>query len=299
MASNHSDAWRQVYLLLGEEQSGPFTIEQIRGLWNQAAITSDAYYWHEGMENWESLAALMTERAPTSHAREGSDNATTEPNPNELRAKARHAAVAESHGLTFADLGDPEVVEKIRQLRASVPGEVARRHHILPLQQTDHCLQVAVGDPKNFEAFDAVPFLLKTEVVFVYADPEKVESLLADIYRPNNDISANNARQSVQRSSHLPYCSSCRCHVNPNVVSRSKTGPGAAIAVGDNYLLAQRSTSELIKVCPKCGERVYNEADRAELVKKVDSDLATGMALAWIFGALIIIVIVTAIWVNL
>jgi hypothetical protein len=49
----------QIYLLMGEEQSGPFTFDQIRGLWNQAAITSDAYYWHEGMENWGRLVDLM------------------------------------------------------------------------------------------------------------------------------------------------------------------------------------------------------------------------------------------------
>jgi len=91
-------------------------------------------------------------------------------------------AVAHFHGLTFADLEDHEAVEKIRQLRDVIPGEVARRHLILPLQQSDHGLQVAIGDPMNFEAFDTVPFLLKTEVEFLYADPERLEVLLADIY---------------------------------------------------------------------------------------------------------------------
>ena len=91
-------------------------------------------------------------------------------------------AVAHFHGLTFADLGEAETVERVRQLRDTIPGEVARRHRILPLQQSDHGLQVAIGDPMNFEAFDTVPFLLKTEVEFLYADPEKVETLLADLY---------------------------------------------------------------------------------------------------------------------
>jgi type IV pilus assembly protein PilB len=91
-------------------------------------------------------------------------------------------AVAHFHGLTFADLEDGETVERLRHLRDTIPGEVARRHRILPLQQSDHGLQVAIGDPMNFEAFDTVPFLLKTEVEFLYADPEKVETLLADLY---------------------------------------------------------------------------------------------------------------------
>lgn len=93
-----------------------------------------------------------------------------------------HEAVAHFHGLTFADLADEVIVTKIKELRALIPGEVARRHRILPLQQSDHGLQVAIGDPMNFEAFDTVPFLLKTEVEFLYADPEQLEQLLAEIY---------------------------------------------------------------------------------------------------------------------
>lgn len=93
-----------------------------------------------------------------------------------------HEAVAHFHGLTFADLEDAATIEQIRGLQKLLPGEVARRHRVLPLLQTDHGVQVAIGDPMNFEAFDTVPFLLKTEVEFLYADPERVDALLADIY---------------------------------------------------------------------------------------------------------------------
>ncbi len=93
-----------------------------------------------------------------------------------------HEAVAHFHGLTFADLEDPATVEHIREVQKLLPGEVARRHRVLPLLQTDHGVQVAIGDPMNFEAFDTVPFLLKTEVEFLYADPERVDALLTDIY---------------------------------------------------------------------------------------------------------------------
>ena len=91
-------------------------------------------------------------------------------------------AIAHFHGLTFADLEDDETVARVRQLQELIPGEVARRHRILPVQRSDHGIQVAIGDPMNFEAFDTVPFILKTEVEFLYADPERVEVLLADIY---------------------------------------------------------------------------------------------------------------------
>ena len=102
-----------------------------------------------------------------------------------------HEAVAHFHGLTFADLSDEAAVDRIRELRDKIPGEVARRHRILPLQQHEHGLQVAIGDPMNFEAFDTVPFLLKSEVEFLYADPARVEDLIADIYpRPTTLLAA-------------------------------------------------------------------------------------------------------------
>ena len=93
-----------------------------------------------------------------------------------------HEAVAHFHGLSFADLENPDTLQRVHDLQKLIPGDVARRHRILPLQQTDHGLQVAIGDPMNFEAFDTVPILLKTEVEFLYADPDRLDGLLTDIY---------------------------------------------------------------------------------------------------------------------
>jgi hypothetical protein len=93
-----------------------------------------------------------------------------------------HGAIAHFHGLGFADLDDAATIQRARKLRGLIPGEVARRHRILPLQQTDHGLHVAIADPMNFEAYDTVPFLLKTEVEFLVADPERVDALLAVNY---------------------------------------------------------------------------------------------------------------------
>lgn len=280
MASAHSDELLHIYVLVGEEQSGPFTIEQIRGLWNQAAITSDAYCWYEGLENWEPLAVLMTERVVAGQTRDSSERATTQEGISELRAKA--------HDMLSNFDADPDML-------ANAAKSLADAAHDFPSTdetKKDILYQLGLVYERlgnEQESLDCMTQIY--EVDYGYRDVAvRVEALYARGIKPP----PSKARQGAQRASHLPYCSSCRCHVNPNVVSRSKTGPGAAIAVGDNYLLAQRSTSELIKVCPKCGERVYNEADRAELVKKVDSDLAAGRALLWIFGIICVGVVLLA-----
>ncbi len=99
-----------------------------------------------------------------------------------VQSRDINEAVAHFHGLTFTDLEEVDTADNIRRLRDLIPGEVARRHRILPLQQSEHGLQVVIGDPMNFEAFDTVPFLLKKEVEFLYGDPERVEALLGEIY---------------------------------------------------------------------------------------------------------------------
>ena len=99
-----------------------------------------------------------------------------------IQPSDRHKAKAAKEGLSFADLTDSDTIERIRGLQAAVPGELARRHRILPFQQTDHGLQVVIGDALNFDAFDSVPFLLKTEVEFVYGDPQFLEAILSELY---------------------------------------------------------------------------------------------------------------------
>ena len=117
-------------------------------------------------------------------------------------------AVAHINNLSFVDLQDEETVARIRQLHELIPGEVARRHRILPIQQSDHGIEVAIGDPMNFEAFDTVPILLKTEVEFLYADPEQLEALLADIYPREDGMLAAGGSGCSSRSS--DWNSGCR-----------------------------------------------------------------------------------------
>ena len=107
-----------------------------------------------------------------------------------IRERDIEMAKAHLHGLQFADLEDPDTTQRVREFQKLVPDAVARRHRILPLQQTDHGVQVAIGDPMNFEAFDTVPFLLKTEVEFLYANPERIESLIEEIYPRQSSFGA-------------------------------------------------------------------------------------------------------------
>lgn len=40
------------YLLIGEDQTGPYTPEQIRSMWTNGQITAETLYWFDGLGEW-------------------------------------------------------------------------------------------------------------------------------------------------------------------------------------------------------------------------------------------------------
>lgn len=53
------------YILQGEETKGPYTIGQLRSLWNSGAITGRTLYWREGFSKWLPLIDMVSELEQT------------------------------------------------------------------------------------------------------------------------------------------------------------------------------------------------------------------------------------------
>lgn len=49
------------FILIEGKQSGPFTIGQLRSMWNSGSITSETLYWMEGMKGWNPLSIIRFE----------------------------------------------------------------------------------------------------------------------------------------------------------------------------------------------------------------------------------------------
>lgn len=45
-----------IYVLIGDQQSGPFTVEELRLLWDAGEIPPDAAYWYDGVPSWTPIA---------------------------------------------------------------------------------------------------------------------------------------------------------------------------------------------------------------------------------------------------
>lgn len=48
------------YLFDAGEQCGPLDIAEFKRLWLSGTISSDAYYWHDGLASWQSLPLIIT-----------------------------------------------------------------------------------------------------------------------------------------------------------------------------------------------------------------------------------------------
>src|ERR1035438_236944 len=53
------------YILLNDETKGPYTIGQLRSMWNSGAITGETLFCQEGYEEWLPLNRLQAELEPS------------------------------------------------------------------------------------------------------------------------------------------------------------------------------------------------------------------------------------------
>ncbi|MFN8140124.1 MAG: ATPase, T2SS/T4P/T4SS family [Fimbriimonadales bacterium] len=71
-------------------------------------------------------------------------------------------------GLPFVDLAPVHPEKAIVEL---APGEFALKHQLLPLEEREGALVVAIGSPESLEALDDLAVLLERPVIAVRADP--------------------------------------------------------------------------------------------------------------------------------
>jgi TM2 domain-containing membrane protein YozV len=47
------------FVMVNNEQRGPFTLEQLQGMWKSGAVTMDTQYWVEGLDEWMPLSSIL------------------------------------------------------------------------------------------------------------------------------------------------------------------------------------------------------------------------------------------------
>ncbi|MCO5045241.1 MAG: type II secretion system ATPase GspE [Kiritimatiellae bacterium] len=88
-------------------------------------------------------------------------------------------ALANQFGMEFVSLSGLEFDQEVVDL---VPGEVARRYHIIPVYRTESTITVALSDPLDVETLDSLRYVLRCDVAGVVAIPEEIEAALSRMY---------------------------------------------------------------------------------------------------------------------
>ena len=91
-----------------------------------------------------------------------------------------YRAIASNAAMDFVNLDEVQVSEDVVQL---IPPEIARRYRVVPVGKNDlGGVIVAVDNPLNFDALDAIQAVLQREVEFVCATPTAVNTTLVKLY---------------------------------------------------------------------------------------------------------------------
>jgi len=53
------------YILQGEDTKGPYTLNQLRSMWNTGALTSETLFCQEGDSDWSKLESILSDLEPT------------------------------------------------------------------------------------------------------------------------------------------------------------------------------------------------------------------------------------------
>ena len=82
-------------------------------------------------------------------------------------------------GLPYIDL-DQENVDS--SALKDVPAELIREHQVYPIRADNNSVTIAIGDPLNTEATDAVQFACRKRVVEVVANPEQINFKIHELF---------------------------------------------------------------------------------------------------------------------
>jgi len=75
-----------------------------------------------------------------------------------------------------------------RELIKLVPKDIAVRYHVVPVEQSEGSITVAMSDPTDVQMFDALSHLLECDVQGVISTPEEIEVAIKKFYSDDLDV---------------------------------------------------------------------------------------------------------------
>ena len=93
--------------------------------------------------------------------------------------KAVYQTMEKQLGVKFIDLSSSVIPQELARI---IPKALAKKHNVVPVQADPNTLYLAMSDPLNFVATEAVRMVAKRKVVPMLADPTAINRAIADLY---------------------------------------------------------------------------------------------------------------------
>jgi len=89
-------------------------------------------------------------------------------------------AVAKQFGLKYVNVESTVIAPEVERL---IPEDIVKRHNVLPLGMANGRLKLAISDPLNLDALDAVRFRLNKELDCYVASESRIRSRIEELYK--------------------------------------------------------------------------------------------------------------------
>ncbi|MDN3512203.1 MAG: GspE/PulE family protein [Candidatus Jettenia sp.] len=100
-------------------------------------------------------------------------------------------------GLPSIELTNVDLTPEILQ---SVPEDMVRRHLLVPVNNEDGMVTIALSNPPNSTVLDDIRFFIGQKVKFVMAEKDHIEGLIQRYYSNSMDLVSAGLQQTVRRS---------------------------------------------------------------------------------------------------
>jgi hypothetical protein len=91
----------QYYLWCNGEQSGPFNIDQLTGIWASGSLEGSTLYWNEGSSEWRETSELNALLSPPSAVKDS--QIESPPTPNQVFAQGTNLSHELVQNITISD----------------------------------------------------------------------------------------------------------------------------------------------------------------------------------------------------
>jgi len=108
-------------------------------------------------------------------------------------------AIAKQTGFKYVNLDKTPIPPEARNL---ISEELIRKHNVLPLGMDNGRLKVAISDPSNLDAMDALRFSLNMEMDYLLASQSKVKSCIEEIFSANEEEDEDDTSEEDDRLRH-------------------------------------------------------------------------------------------------